>query len=236
MNTSTICSTTCWICGRLPSPHHPERLQVPGVDEGALPVALDGDELLQRHAREVGVKAGRPPMGADAHVEVAGEPRAADRHATLPQAFLDGRLESVARQAGRIDLRRQVLDEHVDLAQVDEILPLVVALRQTGCGAEEGEEERSGEGRFVGRLASLSEPPGRLSRARRTSGTQAERRVAVGDEQKRVGLDTQRPPRHADHEVEDPSRVAAGEQDREPGDDDEHQGEQRQHREHDVVR
>jgi len=54
--------------------------------------------------------------------------------------------------------------------------------------------------------------------------TQAERRVAVGDEKKRVRLDAQAPPTNADDVVEERPWVSAGEKNREPGDDDRQRG------------
>ncbi len=65
---------------------------------------------------------------------------------------------------------------------------------------------------------------------------QAERRVLICDEQESIRLDAQAPPAHPHDEVEQSSRVSAGEEDREPS---EYHGEEcddRQQRQHNVVR
>ena len=81
--------------------------------------------------------------------------------------------------------------------------------------------------------------PDRRPRARRVVGhvVERERRVAVGAE-RAVGVegDPPRPAQHADVEVEDASRVAAGEEDREERDDRQHEKAQPEEDEHDVVR
>ena len=50
-----------------------------------------------------------------------------------------------------------------------------------------------------------------------TSRLEGERRVAIGHEEDRVGLDAQPPAADADHEVEQPTRIPSREQNREPG-------------------
>ena len=68
------------------------------------------------------------------------------------------------------------------------------------------------------------------------SGAERERRVAVRGEEKRVGRHAQTPASDADDEVEQRARVAAGEEDREPGDYDAHHCGQTEEHQHDVVR
>src|SRR6266851_3422406 len=57
-------------------------------------------------------------------------------------------------------------------------------------------------------------------RLRPVSGPQPEWRVTIGDQDERVPEDAVVPANHALHVVEDAARIAPGEQDGEPGDDD----------------
>ena len=68
------------------------------------------------------------------------------------------------------------------------------------------------------------------------SGSELEGRISIGDEYKGIGLDPNRPPQDADHEVVERARIAAGEQDHEPADQAQDEGGDIQEEKHDVVR
>src|ERR1700744_4046520 len=76
----------------------------------------------------------------------------------------------------------------------------------------------------------------RSPRERGASGVQAERRVAVGDQQEGIRRDAVVPPEHALDEVKQRPRVTTREEDRKPGDDGGDQRTDREEEEHDVVR
>src|SRR6266550_3887057 len=68
------------------------------------------------------------------------------------------------------------------------------------------------------------------------SGSGAERRIAIGREQERVGCNPEPPPEHSDDVVEEGARIATRKQYREPGNDDAEERQDAEEPQDDVVR
>src|SRR6266480_7870236 len=87
--------------------------------------------------------------------------------------------------------------------------------------------------RPAGNVAQTHQHPSRLLPQ---SGCGAERRIAIGREQERVGCNPEPPPEHSDDEVEEGARIATRKQYREPGSDDAEERQDAEAPEDDVVR
>src|SRR5207253_5065847 len=68
------------------------------------------------------------------------------------------------------------------------------------------------------------------------SGSDVERRIAIGREQERIGRNPEPPPEYSDHEVEEGARIATRKQYREPGNDDAEERRDAEEPQDDVVR
>ena len=128
----------------------PERLpaptvtgQLPDIGERTQLVALDCDELLERHLHAVGIQASRAPEGIDIHIQVSGAPGVSERYASLLEESLNRIFDCPTVQPRRLCVVSKVLDNHVDLSEVSEILALDVILSDDGGYARHSEDQGS---------------------------------------------------------------------------------------------